>query len=36
LKSVWGYTCYNHIRRYGPPLSLRWGTWLYICVFSVP
>ena len=23
------YLFYDHIRRYGPPLTLRWGTWLY-------
>ena len=31
------YLLYDQIRRYGPPLTLHWGTWLdNLCVFSVP
>jgi len=31
------YLFYDQIRRYGPPLTLSWGNWLYnLCVFSLP
>jgi len=31
------YLFYHQIRRHSPPLTLRWGIWLYnLCVFSVP
>jgi len=34
---VFVYLFYDQTRSYGPPLTFRWGTWLYnLCFFGAP